>query len=110
ISSGLGAGCILCGLSGLTGANSYDGFSLEAKTFGSEGWKPVTPSVRGKVINGYGLPIRIAEIEQALKENGEDREVAKRRYMAPAILDVAPGSLNRAPLSLPFGRTAQEQS
>jgi hypothetical protein len=47
-----------------------DGYDVcvEAEAFGSEGWKPLTLSVRGKVVDGDSLPIHVAKITQALEE------------------------------------------
>ena len=61
------AGCVLRGLSGRGGAYGDD-VGLEAQTFGREGWKPLAMSVRGKIVDGDGLPIHIAQVAQALEE------------------------------------------
>ena len=61
------AGCVLRGPSGRGGAYNDD-VRLEAHTFGSQGGKPLATAVRGKVVDGDGLPIHIAQIAQAVEE------------------------------------------
>jgi hypothetical protein len=63
----IGIGCVLCGPSGRSGADGDD-VRLEAQTFGCKGWKPIAISICGKVVDGDGLPIHIAEIAQTPEE------------------------------------------
>src|SRR6266436_7083273 len=56
-----------------------DDVRIEAHTFGSHGRKPLTTTVRGKVVDGDGPLIHIAKIAQAVEESVEPWRLRLKR-------------------------------